>query len=242
MTKAESQHEGRFARRSVRLGDAMPELLEAVPAEDRPLAERVLVAEQLEATNDDFAEALETVAPQAFDFLVVGGLVLKETTLEARSALELLTRGDVLAPPLTRMRQVESRAVSRYVAHGKASVAVLDGRFRQAARRWPELSDVLHDQLGRQTHRASMHMAMLHLPRVDERIVALFTDLSERCGYVTADGIVVDVPLTHDVIGRLVGSRRPTVSLALHALQQSDVLSRAEDGAWRLRVPAAYAP
>jgi anti-sigma regulatory factor (Ser/Thr protein kinase) len=59
--------------------------------------------------------------------------------------------------------------VSRYIAHGPVRLAALNERFRQAARRWPGLSDVLHDRLGRQTHRASMHLAMLHLPRVEKR-------------------------------------------------------------------------
>jgi hypothetical protein len=43
--------------------------------------------------------------------------------------------------------QVESRAVSRYMAHGRVSLATLDGRLRRASARWPGLADILHDRL-----------------------------------------------------------------------------------------------
>ncbi len=159
---------------------------------------------------------------------------MKATMLSDRAALELLGPGDILAPPLSAARQVESWGVSRYMAHGRASVAVLDDRFRRAARRWPGLSDSLHDRLGRQTHRASMHLAMLHLPRVEDHLVALFVDLAERFGRVTPGGIVIELGLTHEVIGGLVGSRRATVSLALQTLAARGVLSRLEANHWRL--------
>jgi CRP-like cAMP-binding protein len=83
------------------------------------------------------------------------------------------------------------------MAHGLASIAVLDDRFRRAAQRWPALVDCLHECLGRQAHRASRHLAILHLPRVEDRIVALFADLAGRFGRMTPNGIVIDLPLTH---------------------------------------------
>jgi CRP/FNR family cyclic AMP-dependent transcriptional regulator len=212
----------------------VPELRSAVPDDALSLAERVLTVPRIDARNEELTDVLQAPPHTAFGFLVAHGVVLKETTFAARSALELLGPGDVLAPPLTAPRQIESRAVSRYLAHGEVVVAVLDGRFRQAARRWPGLLDVLHDRLGQQTHRASMHLAMLHLPRAEDRILALFSDLAERFGRVTGDGVVIDVALTHDVIGRLVGSRRPTVSLALGNLAAEGLLSRWEGERWKL--------
>jgi CRP-like cAMP-binding protein len=116
------------------------------------------------------------------------GSCSKQTSYAGRNSLELLGPGDVLAPPLTPSRQVESRATSTYRAHGQASLAVIEDQFRTAARRWPQLSDVLHDRLARQTHRASMHLAILHIVRADDRVLALFCDLAERFGHVTATG------------------------------------------------------
>jgi CRP-like cAMP-binding protein len=217
---------------------AWPDLVAFIPPGDMDLAHQVLVAHVVAAHDRDVFEVLGRRARGAFGYLLVDGVVLKITTLAGRSALELLGPGDLLAPPLSAARQVESPAVSRYVAHGTASIAVLDDRFRQAARRWPGLSDCVHEALGRQAHRASRQLALLHLPRVEDRIVALFAELAERFGRMTAEGIVIDLPLTHQAIGDLVGSRRPTVSLALHGLAESGVLDRREGNRWILAARA----
>jgi CRP/FNR family cyclic AMP-dependent transcriptional regulator len=224
--------------RTVDLVDAWPEIAGFIPSADLALARRVLIARVIAAKDWDLFEGLGTRTHGALTFLVVEGVVLKVTSFAGRSALELLGPGDLLAPPLTAARQVESPAVSRYMAHGLASVAELDDRFRHAAQRWPALLDCLHECLGRQTHRASRHLAILHLPRVEDRIVALFADLAERFGRMTPDGVVIGLALTHQVIGDLVASRRPTVTLALHTLAAQGVVERLDDGRWHLAARA----
>jgi len=223
---------------TIDLVDAWPELARFVPSADLALGRRALVAPVITAKDEDVFERLGVRAGRALTLLVVEGVVLKVTRFAGRSALELLGPGDFVAPPLTAARQVESPAVSRYTAHGVTSIAVLEVRFRRAARRWPGLFDCLQEHLGRQAHRASRHLAILHLPRVEDRIVALFADLAERFGRMTPDGIVLDLPLTHQVIGDLVGSRRPTVTLALQTLAADGVVERLDDGRWRLAARA----
>jgi CRP-like cAMP-binding protein len=212
----------------------LPEIVANVGAEDRERAERTLIVPLVSARNANLADVISTQIPGAFDFVIVDGVVLKETTLAGRSALELLGRGDLLAPPLTPTRQLESRALSRYLAHGQVSLAAIENHVRQAARRWPGIADHLHDRLARQTHHASMHLAMLHLPRVEDRLTALFADLAERFGQMTADGILVDLPLTHEIIGGLVASRRPTVTIALQQLASNGMIARVEGDRWKL--------
>jgi CRP/FNR family cyclic AMP-dependent transcriptional regulator len=219
---------------AVSLTAAFPEIAEAIPPEDRDHAEHTLIAPVLAGRDEDLIDLFAAMGPDVFDLLIIDGVVIKETILAGRSASELLGPGDFLAPPLSTLRQAESRALSHYLAHGPVSLAAIDGRFRQAARHWPGLFDVLHDRLGQQTHRASMHLAMLHLARTEDRIRLLFADLAERFGRVTADGIVIDLSLTHETIGRLVGSRRPSVSIALHALSSEGSLMRADHDRWKL--------
>jgi CRP/FNR family transcriptional regulator, cyclic AMP receptor protein len=219
---------------AVSLAAVWPEMLARVPAEDRRLAERTLMGLLVSASDEDLADVITTQAREAFDFVIVDGVVLKETTLAGRSALELLGPGELLAPPLTAAHQLEPCAVSRYLAHGRVSLAAIDARFRLARSRWPGVADVLQECLSQQAHRASRHVAMLHQPRVEDRLIALFADLAERFGRVTADGILVDLRLTHDIIGGLVASRRPTVTLALQQLASDGVLGRLEDNRWKL--------
>jgi CRP-like cAMP-binding protein len=218
---------------TVSLTSLLPDAFAAVPDDERELAERALLAQQLAGCDEDLADVL--AAPtDASGFVVVDGIVLKETTLATRPALEVLCAGDILAPPLSAPRQEESRAVSRYLAHGPVSLAVLGARFRAASRRWPALGDELHDRLALQAHRASANLAMLHESRLDARIALLFADLSERSGRMTPDGIVINISLTHELIGRLAGARRPTVSLALQALADAGTLRRVGKDRWMI--------
>lgn len=172
---------------TVGLATVLPDILASVRAEDREVAGRMPRVPLLSARDEDLAGVISTQIPDAFDFLIVDGVVIKQTVLQRRAALELLGAGDVLAPPLTATRQIESRSLSRYLAHGPVSLAALETHFRLAVRRWPEIGDFLHDRLGQQTHRASMHLAMLHLPRVEDRITALFADLAERFGRMSGE-------------------------------------------------------
>lgn len=217
---------------AISLAQVLPEIITFIPSADRQLARQALMVPRLNARGE-LGDVLARM-PSAFDFIIVEGVVLKQTRYAGRDSLEVLSPGNVLAPPLTANRQIESRATSTYRAHGEASLAVIDERFRAAARRWPELSDLLLDRLARQTHRASMHLAMLHIPRAEDRLIALFSDLGERLGHVTSAGIVIDIDLTHDVIGQLIGSRRPTVTLALERLSATGRLTRLSDGRWQL--------
>lgn len=217
------------------LPTVLPEITALIPAADQQLAHRALHVPKLRGAGE-LGDVL-TTAPTAFDFIIAEGVVLKQTYFAGRTSMELLGPGDVLGPPLTPSRQRESRATSSYRAHSEVTLAVISERFRAAARRWPQLSDVLHDRLGRQIHRASMQLAVLHIPRAEDRVLALFSDLAERFGRVTGDGIVIDIDLTHELIGLLIGSRRPTVSIALEELSRTGALTRNGDGRWILDAP-----
>jgi hypothetical protein len=78
---------------------------------------------------------------------------------------------------------------------------------------------------------------------VDARVQALLWHLADRWGHVTLDGVVVPVRLTHDMIGRLVGAHRPSVTTALSELNREDRIARLPHG-WLLRgdPPAAPVP
>jgi len=225
----------RQAGATISLADVWPEIVGLMAPDDRQVVRDTLVVPAMYAKGGELGTLLAT-APSAFDFVIVDGIVLKQTHYAGRDSLELLGPGDVLAPPLTPTRQAEVRATSTYQAHGRATLAVIEGYFRAAARRWPQLSDVLHDRLARQTHRASAHLAVLHIARAEDRIRALFSDLAERFGHVTPDGIKIDVDLTHDLIGQLIGSRRPTVTLALERLSVANELTKHHDGRWQLNI------
>jgi CRP/FNR family cyclic AMP-dependent transcriptional regulator len=55
-------------------------------------------------------------------------------------------------------------------------LAVLDRRVTAAAARWPELLEAVVARAVRRARSLAFHMALSHLTRVDERLLALFWD------------------------------------------------------------------
>lgn len=221
--------------RRVSLAKTWPEITAGVRESERLLVERALQAPIVTAQGPDLAAAMREYSGEAFNFLIVAGAVLKWTRLQGRSALELFSPGDVLAPALPPDRQIFVRATSEYEALDTASVAVLEGRFELVAQRWPTVSAYLHQRLAEQTHRSSMHLGILHQRRAHDRILALFADFSERFGRMTAGGVIIELPVTHELIGHFIGSSRPTVSFALADLDERGELRRLDDGRWQMR-------
>src|ERR1700722_4665332 len=95
-----------------------------IPVGERQLAEQVLHVPSLQV-DGELADTL-TGTPLAFDFIVADGVVLKQPRYAGGNSLELFGPGDVLAPPLTPSRQLESRATSSYQAHGQVTLAVIE--------------------------------------------------------------------------------------------------------------------
>lgn len=211
--------------------DVLPEFERAIPAGERPLARRAIgilitAFEPGPVTPPDGGS-------RPFACVVRSGLLLRRTGIASRTVVEILGPGDAI-DLLIDDGALWPRAQTHLIAHERTEVAVLDNRYRLAARRWPELHDVLHEHLARQHRRTCRHLAVLSLPRVEDRIVAVFSDLADRFGRVTRGGITIDLPLTHRLIGELVASRRPTVTLALVQLASEGLLTRTPDGAWWL--------
>ena len=115
-----------------------------------------------------------------------------------------------------------------------AEVVVLDDRLLAAGQRWPRIIGRLFDMATAQLGRQSADQAISQLPRVEDRIVALFWQLANRWGRVRPEGVVFDLPLTHRALGRLVGAQRSTVSLGLQSLAADGRLVRRRDGSWIL--------
>jgi CRP-like cAMP-binding protein len=75
----------------------------------------------------------------------------------------------------------------------------------------------------RQKHAAVASMSRLHhVDRVREKLIELARDH----GRVGRDGIRLDFPLTHDLLGEMTGSARETVTRALDELQREGFVER----------------
>jgi CRP/FNR family transcriptional regulator, cyclic AMP receptor protein len=162
--------------------------------------------------------------------LVVDGVIALDFQVGDRTASELVGAGDLLAPWTDDADVVllASEAYSRALV--RARVAVLDESFSERIRPWPQILHALLRRCVRRTMELNVQRAATCHPRADARIALLLWHLAERWGRVEPDGILVPLPLTHRLIGQLVGAERPSVSHALARLAGAGLVTREDRG------------
>lgn len=215
----------------IALLDADPELSRHISGDEVARARRQVTAPLLVLPEGVF-EPAEVIGSgkNPFAALVLSGLIARELTVGGQPTLRLLGPGDIIHG-----RPVEAGLLipeESYTATLPTRLAIIDDHFLLAVRHWPRLLTALVERSGEQLDSTLIQLAISQQPRVEDRLVAMFRALAERWGRVTADGVAVPLSLTHEALGRLIGARRPTVTLALKALAAEDRLERLEDGSW----------
>lgn len=192
--------------------------------------------------------AVELVAPGAWEpafpadggggslgLLVLDGLLMRDVAIAQATCTELIGRGDLLRPWDWERDVLTIKPVVTWTALQPVRLAVLDRRIAAVMGRWPELISAVVARAVRRSFELATNQATSHLTRVDARLELLFWGLADRWGRVSPDGVVLELPLTHQVLGRLVGAQRPSVTTALSDLSRRGLVERREDGAWLLR-------
>jgi CRP/FNR family cyclic AMP-dependent transcriptional regulator len=221
---------------AIRLLDHLPDLAADLDSGQAASACRALMVPAIELGPGRCEFAIcETVPPvtgRPFGLLVTEGLLAREVRLGDRTSTSLYGPGDIL--DLRTDAGSSLAAGARLICPELAVVAVLDDRMLVALREWPRMIARLFAMTMRQLERADINAAIGRLERVEDRLLGLFWLLADRWGRRGPDGIAIDQPLTHEAIGRLIGARRPTVSLGLRALYEEGTLQRSAGGAWLL--------
>lgn len=230
----------RAAPRWASLLDADPDLAEGLSADAVQEARRKAVAAviELEPPAWDPAATRDGVDPASLGLFVLEGLLIRHVTVGPRGACELFGPGDLFRP-WDSDSEYEPLPISiRWHVVRPTRVAVLDAAFALRIARWPSISGRI---VGRLAHRArylALTQAAMHLPRAGARLLILFWLLAERWGVVTRDGIRITLPLTHEILAMLVGTRRPTVTIALQRLARAGLLRREGHEEWMLSTDA----
>lgn len=217
---------------TIALLDVDEELARVIEPGDQRQARRVLVAPA--AVIQPGPVELDRLSRPASTFaaLVTDGELTCDVTFDGRSLTEMVGAGDVLSlwEP-----NIDGVAVTRQVfAVSTTRLALLDRRFLLAAAHWPALMLTIHRRLADQEHRRAVHGAICQLSRVEDRLIAMLSLLGARTGRVSPEGLIVPFPATHETLGRMVGARRPTVSLALKELELAGRLNRRPNDEWLL--------
>src|SRR4051795_13352768 len=225
----------------IRLLEAQPDLADGLSPEDEAQARRHVVA-LLDSVEPGPWEPASRYPPDAafFGLLVVDGMISRDVELGGRRCSELLGPGDLMRPSDYDEGEAASiPAESAWNVLEPTRVAVLDGRFARVACRYPELVTKLIGRTLRRSRWLAILLTISSMPRVDARVQALLWHLADRWGHVTLDGVVVPVRLTHDMIGRLVGAHRPSVTTALSQPPRTTRIRRLPPGWLLLGAPPA---
>lgn len=184
--------------------------------------------------------------------LVVDGALARTTELGGRRAVELISDGDLLWPwddDALGHRPPARGAASAAAVNGDLEapgppaaswsilaplrIALLDARVASLAGRMPAFAGELVARGARRARAMSAQLALSQVPRVDARLHGFLWHLAERYGRVRTDGVLLPLPLTHELLAGLVGARRPSVTTALGQLSRRGAVSRVPEG-WLL--------
>jgi hypothetical protein len=168
-----------------------------------------------------------------FGIMVIDGLMLAEAEAGRAHTAWLVGEHDLVRP--SAMREIGLTEETRWRALTPTQVALLDYEFGQRAAGMPLVYPVLLTLVTRTSSWLFAKSLILSSPGVEERLLLLFALLGERWGKVTPEGVLLRLPLTHAILALLCGTRRPSVTVALHALERDGLLRCSAKGVWLLQ-------
>lgn len=211
--------------------DLDPDLAGRLRPESAERARRSIVVELIHLDPGPWVP--DRVRPDGthLGLMVVDGLIVRELAVAESRSLELLSEGALLRP-----WQEDSASFSEasWRCLTAVTLASLGPPAAHVICRWPVLVSALIERSLHRSRALAVEAAIESTVGLESRLLLLFWHAAERWGRRGPDGIEVPLDLTHEMIGLLVGARRPSVSAALNSLARDGRLVRG-DRAWILR-------
>jgi CRP-like cAMP-binding protein len=158
--------------------------------------------------------------------LVLDGILVRRVGLRERFAAELLGPGDVLQPAAHDGEEAMLPFETRWRILSRLRVAVLDLEWMARMAPFPAVAAEITARVMVRSRRLAVMFAISQHPRLTDRLRLFFWDLADRYGRVGPGGITLELELTQETIGHLVGGQRPSVSKALSELEAEGHLRR----------------
>jgi hypothetical protein len=206
--------------------DEDADLSELIPERQFQTARQASVAATVEVPTGRWdAREDSDRAREGFGLLTLEGVLVRRVGYAGRFGAELLSAGDLLRPWEYDGDETIGFETTWRVLSG-TRLAILDISWTERMARYARVGPALTGRALDRSRRLAAMMAISQQPRLDERLWMLFWELADRHGRVTADGVYLDLPLTHEVLSHLVAARRPSVSGALTKLAEQGRLHR----------------
>ena len=91
---------------------------------------------------------------------------------------------------------------------------------------FPEVMAEITRRVMVRSRRLASMLAIAQHHRLRDRLRLFLWELADRYGRVGPDGVRLELKLTHELIGHLVGAHRPSVSAALARLERGGYIDR----------------
>lgn len=170
-----------------------------------------------------------------FGLVVTAGLLLAELEAAHAKTAWLIGAGDVIRP--WELDEFSLTRSVRWRALRPARLVRLDRNFYVRSREDPQALNGILSGAVRTGHWLLAKSLIISSPLVAERLLLMFALYGERWGRMTPNGVILELPLTHEMLASLVGARRPSVSHALRSLQRKGLLTCSSRGCWVLHRP-----
>jgi hypothetical protein len=210
-----------------------PDLLRGFDAATADSIRRVASVPVMHVEPGPWARGSNPPRP-VYGLFVLDGVLSRGVVIQGRRSAELLGPGDILRPAAS--DDLDSSVdfeVSWEVLH-PTRIALLDRDFAAAIAPWPEFTGAVMDRIMRRAHALAFHLAVSHLKLVEMRLLVVLWYYADRWGRVTPGGVLLPLRMTHSLLARIVGARRPSVSTALGRLQDRGLVDRTDNGQWLL--------
>lgn len=219
----------------VRVLDVDRGLAGTLMREELELARRYAVADVFELPRGKHSPHDLFDGDGSLGLLVLDGLLIRQVAVADRHCGELVGPGAVLRPwddfgqsaPLP--FEVSWRVIE------EIRLARLDRRVLTTIVHWPALIEAFTARATERAHTLAFNVAIHCLHHVHTRLLALFWHLADRFGRVTAEGTHIPLALSHSDLAELVGTQRPSVTVALKRLSNENLVKRRHsDNTWLL--------
>jgi CRP/FNR family transcriptional regulator, cyclic AMP receptor protein len=203
--------------------DVDADLADAFDPRSRMVVRQVATAALIEVPAGSDCPDAATFGEAALGMLLVDGLIALEVQVGDRTATELLGPGDLLQAQPPAVDHLLARLVTRR-ALTRCRMAILDAEFVDRMRPWPQIILTLLHRAEKRAVELNVQRAITSHPSLEVRLALLLWHLAARWGRVESAGVHLELPLTHALLGHLVGAERPSVSRSLARLAAQDLV------------------
>lgn len=208
----------------------LPDLADEVGEASRAAADHDLHVRVVEIDPGDDV-ALSMAVEGAPCLLVASGFAAQITEVARRTSAVIFGPGEIFEEDPFGASIIE--VSQHWRALTRVRLVVLDRDTLAQLAVAPEVGAALLKRTASAISRQALVRAILVLPTIDARLLAYLWHLALRWGTTSKTGIVVPIPLSHELLAQLLLARRPTITAAAGRLRREGLVEPTRSG-WRV--------